>query len=50
MLLSSAMPRSYDAGTQRPDAPIRATRSSAAGLISAIQSPPSEAKHFCGEK
>ena len=49
--LSIAVARSRDGGIQRPDlAAISATRSSAAGDISAIQSPPSEAKHFCGAK
>src|SRR3954447_3827896 len=48
-LLSNAMPRSYDAGTQR-SARTWPMRSIAAGDIKASQRPPSEAKHFCGAK
>ena len=48
--LSTAVFRSRKVGIQRPDAAIRSTRSSAAGDMSAIHSPPSEAKHFCGAR
>ncbi len=48
--LSSAVVSDRNSGTQRPLAPSSATRSSATGLISASQSPPSEAKDFCGAK
>ncbi len=34
----------------RPDSLISVARASAAGDISATQSPPSEPKHFCGAK
>ena len=34
----------------RPDALISSARSIAAGDMSAIHRPPSEAKHFCGAK
>ena len=49
-LLSTAMGSDRKSGVQRPESLISATRSSAAGLISAIHSPPSAAKHFCGAK
>ena len=39
-----------DAGIQRPQALISSARAIAAGDMSANQSPPSEAKHFCGAK
>ena len=45
-----AIPRSKNAGTQRLSALIFSARAIAAGLITAIQSPPSEAKDFCGAK
>jgi len=48
--LSSAVVSDRNSGTQRPFAPISATRSSATGLISASQRPPSAAKDFCGAK
>ena len=41
-----AMDKSKNAGIQRPEDLIFSTRSSAAGLIIAIQSPPSEANDF----
>ena len=47
---SSAVGSDRNSGTQRPLAPISATRSSATGLISASHSPPSEANDFCGAK
>ena len=47
--LSTAMDRSRDAGTHRCDVNCP-TRSSAPGDISAIHSPPSEPKFFCGAK
>ena len=49
-LLSSAIPRSIDAGIQRSPPAMRSMRSTAAGEQAAIQSPPSEAKHFWGAK
>jgi len=48
--LSIASDRSRNAGIQRPLALISAARSIAFGDMSAIQRPPSEAKHFCGAK
>ena len=45
-----AVGRSKNAGIHRSPAAIEAARSSAAGDISAIQRPPSEAKDFCGAK
>jgi len=47
--LSSAIFRSIEAGAQR-SAAVRSMRSMAAGEHSAIQMPPSEAKHFWGAK
>ncbi len=49
-LLSSAVSRFSESGIQRPEPAISSMRSCAAGLSSASQSPPSEAKHFCGAK
>ena len=48
--LSTAVARSSDGGIHRPDEAIDRTRSSAAGESSAIHSPPSEPKFFCGAK
>ena len=48
--LSSAIPRSKNAGTQRSLAAMRSMRSIARGEQAASQSPPSEARHFCGAK
>ena len=48
--LSTAVLRSRKVGIHRPEAAMRSTRSSAAGDIRAIQSPPSPAKHFCGAR
>jgi hypothetical protein len=48
--LSSAIPRSIEAGIQRSPPLRRAIRSTAAGEQAAIHSPPSLAKHFCGAK
>ena len=45
-----AIPRSKKAGTQRPLALIFSARAIAAGLISAIQRPPSDANDFWGAK
>src|SRR5690625_4378195 len=48
--LSIAVLRFRKSGTQRSVAAISSARSSAAGENSPNQSPPSEAKFFCGEK
>jgi hypothetical protein len=48
--LSIAVGRSKKAGTHLSVAAISAARSSAAGDMTAIQSPPSEPKFFCGAK
>src|SRR3712207_3728718 len=48
--LSTAIDRSRKPGIQRPDALISATRASASPDMTAIQSPPSAAKDFCGAK
>ena len=48
--VSIAVGRSRNAGTHRSVAAISAARSRAAGDITAIQRPPSEAKFFCGAK
>ena len=48
--LSIAICRSLNAGTHRPVACTCATRSIAAGDISASHRPPSLAKDFCGAK
>jgi hypothetical protein len=48
--LSSAVARERNSGIQRSEAASSSTRSIAAGLRSASQRPPSEAKHFCGAK
>ena len=47
---STAMVRSSDAGIHRPDAPIVAMRSRAAGEQAASHRPPSLANTFCGAK
>ena len=47
---SRAVARSSDWGIQRPEAPMRPMRSSAAGEQHASHSPPSEARHFWGAK
>ena len=47
-LCSTAVDRSRKAGTQRPDALMAAMRSSAAGDMTASQSPPSEPNAFWG--
>ena len=44
------MVRSKNAGIQRPPALIFSARAIAAGLMSASQRPPSDAKDFCGAK
>jgi len=45
--LSTAIARSRNAGTYRPDVWMVAIRSSAAGDMSATQIPASDAKPFC---
>jgi hypothetical protein len=48
--LSIAVARSKKSGIQRPLPAISSTRARAAGERIASQSPPSEAKDFCGAK
>ncbi len=44
------MARSIEAGAQRPPALMASMRAMAAGEQAASQSPPSEARPFCGAK
>ena len=50
VLFSTAIGSERKSGTQRPEPAIASMRASAAGDSSAIHSPPSPAKFFCGAK